>query len=145
MRIYLDNCVFNRPFDKQDQIRIRLEAEAKLHIQNLIQQKRLELVWSYILELENQYNPYVQRRNAIKIWKTIAVIDVLESEEILKFAMEVQKFSINSKDALHIACAIEAESDFFITTDHGIIKKLHNFSQIRIISPLEFIELQATE
>lgn len=30
MRVYLDNCMFNRPFDDQSHIRIRLEAEAKL-------------------------------------------------------------------------------------------------------------------
>ncbi|MFN0197095.1 MAG: PIN domain protein, partial [Planctomycetaceae bacterium] len=33
MRIYLDNCCFNRPFDDQRQIRVRLETEAKLCIQ----------------------------------------------------------------------------------------------------------------
>lgn len=30
MRVYLDNCMFNRPFDDQGHIRIRLETEAKL-------------------------------------------------------------------------------------------------------------------
>ena len=33
MKIYLDNCCFNRPFDDQSQLRIRLESEAKLKIQ----------------------------------------------------------------------------------------------------------------
>jgi len=33
MRIYLDNCSFNRPFDDQTQLRIRLETEAKQLIQ----------------------------------------------------------------------------------------------------------------
>lgn len=37
MKIYLDNCCFNRPFDDQSQIRVRLEAEAKLKIQADIQ------------------------------------------------------------------------------------------------------------
>ena len=32
MRIYLDNCCYNRPFDEQTQLRIRLETEAKLPI-----------------------------------------------------------------------------------------------------------------
>ncbi len=30
MKIYLDNCCFNRPFDDQSQLRILLESEAKL-------------------------------------------------------------------------------------------------------------------
>lgn len=56
MRIYLDNCCFNRPFDDQAQIRIMLEAEAKLKIQDDILQKKFELAWSYILEAENRAN-----------------------------------------------------------------------------------------
>ncbi len=44
--IYLDNCCFNRPFDDQDQTRVRLETEAKLSIQDLVRSKVLRLVWS---------------------------------------------------------------------------------------------------
>ncbi len=29
MKVYLDNCCFNRPFDDQSQLKIRLESEAK--------------------------------------------------------------------------------------------------------------------
>lgn len=32
MRVYMDNCCFNRPFDDQTQTRVRLETEAKLEI-----------------------------------------------------------------------------------------------------------------
>jgi hypothetical protein len=30
LKIYLDNCCYNRPFDNQLQMKIRLETEAKL-------------------------------------------------------------------------------------------------------------------
>jgi hypothetical protein len=36
MMVYLDKCCFNRPFDDQKQLRIRLEAVAKLGIQEKI-------------------------------------------------------------------------------------------------------------
>ncbi len=36
LKIYLDNCVFNRPFDDQSQIKIKLETEAKLYILDFI-------------------------------------------------------------------------------------------------------------
>lgn len=58
MRIYFDNCCFNRPFDDQSQIRIRLESEAKLKIQADIVEEKFELVWSYILDAENKANPF---------------------------------------------------------------------------------------
>ena len=76
MRVYLDNCTFNRPFDDQIQIRIRLETEAKLYIQEKIRDGILELVWSYILDYENLANPFEERRNIIQNWKARALIDV---------------------------------------------------------------------
>ncbi len=86
IRIYLDNCVFNRPFDDQTSIRIKLETEAKLYIQNKIFKNVIELVWSYILEYENEQNPFIERREAIKEWKNLAVLDIEENEIILKRA-----------------------------------------------------------
>jgi hypothetical protein len=62
MRVYLDVCSFNRPFDDQSQLRIRLEAEAKLRIQEEIRAREIELVWSYILDYENDKNTYLERK-----------------------------------------------------------------------------------
>lgn len=58
MKLYLDNCVFNRPFDDQSNIKILLEAEAKLKVQENIRLGLYELVWSYILDYENEKNPF---------------------------------------------------------------------------------------
>ena len=46
MRIYLDVCAFNLPFDDQKHIRVRLEAEAKLFVQQMIRAAKIEIVWS---------------------------------------------------------------------------------------------------
>ena len=35
IKVYLDNCAYNRPFDDQTQVKIALEAIAKQHIQRL--------------------------------------------------------------------------------------------------------------
>jgi hypothetical protein len=67
LRIYLDICTFNRPFDDQNQLKIKLETEAKLFIQKGIMNGSYELVWSYILEYENNLNRFNDRRNAIYI------------------------------------------------------------------------------
>ena len=53
MRIYLDNCCYNRPYDDQLQMRIHLDTEAKLHIQDMVKNNELELVTSYMLDYEN--------------------------------------------------------------------------------------------
>lgn len=65
MRIYLDNCCYNRPYDDQTQLRISLESQAKLHIQDMIKDGKLELVASYVLTYENSRNRFVVKRTAI--------------------------------------------------------------------------------
>ena len=36
MRVYLDNCCYNRPFDPQTDLRIHLETVAKVRVQTLM-------------------------------------------------------------------------------------------------------------
>ena len=137
MRIYLDNCTFNRPFDDQNQLRIKLETEAKLFIQQGITAGIFELVWSYILEYENSQNKYNERRNAIYEWKSIAKVYCTENDKIIEYAENLKRSNIRTKDALHIACSVYTNSDYFITTD----KQLFNLKldDIQIVNPLTFI------
>jgi len=141
MKIYMDNCCFNRPFDDQSKIRIRLETEAKLYIQEKILKKEIELVWSYIIDYENQFNPFIERRNAIEKWKSYAIIDIVETNNILRDAELIQKLGVKSKDAIHVACAIEGKCDYFLSTDDSLLKKLSNFDKIKVLNPLSFLSL----
>ena len=139
MRIYLDNCCFNRPFDDQGQIRIRLEAEAKLFIQQQIMEKRLELAWSYILDFENSANPFPERKTSVARWKSHASVHVLESLELLVLAKELQSLGVAPKDALHVACSIEAKCTYFMTTDDQVLKTLPDYGKIIIINPVSYV------
>ena len=137
MRIYLDNCCYNRPFDDQSQLKIKIETEAKLYIQQEILNGSFELVWSHILEHENDMNPFDMRKTTISDWRTIASICVEENEEILVFAESLLPAGIQPKDALHISCARYSKCDYFITTDKKLINK--SIDGIKIISPIDFI------
>lgn len=137
MKIYLDNCCFNRPFDDQTQLKIYLESQAKLFIQHQIISKEYKLVWSFILEYENSKNPYEIRKSTIIKWKGIAAEVVLQNEEIIKFAEKLNTMGIKSKDALHLACAIFSNSDYFITTDRRLLSL--KIEGIKVINPIDFI------
>ena len=139
MRIYMDNCCFNRPFDDQKQVRVRLEAEAKLDIQNRIHDKQLDLVWSYILDYENLANPFDERKESISRWKPRAMLDVEETPEILDSAQTLVDMGIRNKDALHVACAIAGECTHFLTTDDLVLRKLKSYNRIRVLNPVEFV------
>ena len=139
MRVYLDNCCFNRPFDDQSQARVRLEAEAKLEIQQRIKDKRIELAWSYVLDYENQANPFEERRDVIARWKTAAAVDVEETDAIVQQAREIASRGLRAKDALHVACAMAAGCDFFLTTDDFVVKKMRGFAGIAVMDPTQFV------
>lgn len=66
IKVYLDNCCYNRPYDDQSQIKISLETQAKLYVQHLIVEKKLNLVYSYISRYENSQNSLEIRRSAIE-------------------------------------------------------------------------------
>ena len=140
MKIYLGNCCFNRPFDDQSQLRILLESEAKLRIQENIRSGIFELVWSYILDYENSKNPFRERQEQIIKWRTYSDEDIEESKEILNIAAMNMKYGIKKIDSLHLACAIKANTDYFLTTDDGVIKKATHIQNIQIVDPIGFIK-----
>jgi len=141
MRIYMDNCCFNRPFDDQANIRIRLETEAKLYIQEKIINKEIESAWSYIIDYENHFNPFEERRNTIDKWKSHATIDIVETTDIINNGRLIQNLGVKSKDALHVACAIEAKCDYFLSTDDFLLKKLSGFIKIKSLNLLSFLNI----
>lgn len=139
MNIYLDNCCFNRPFDDQSQIRIKLESEAKLKIQDEIKEGTFKLIWSYILQSENEANPFDERRKSIGVWKKYAIMDISEGPSILEKGSELIQLGLRTKDALHIACAIEAECEYFLTTDDKILNKNSSIMELTITDPIGFV------
>ncbi|MCF8094738.1 MAG: hypothetical protein K9J79_05185 [Desulfobacteraceae bacterium] len=140
MKIYLDNCCFNRPFDDQSQIRIRLEAEAKLKIQEEIQSGRFKLIWSYILDYENSRNPFKERKNLIGSWEKYAMEYIQETPLLIETAKTLNQKNLSKIDSLHIACAITAQCKYFLTTDDKILKKTSLIDQININDPIGFIK-----
>lgn len=140
MKIYLDNCCFNRPFDDQQQLRIRLEAEAKLRIQEAVRSGDLELAWSYILDFENENNPFLDRQERIRQWRTYAKTDCVEDVAVKSKAESLRQKGLRQIDALHMACAIHAGCDYFITTDDRILAKSETITEIAIDDPLGFIK-----
>ena len=135
-RIYLDNCCFNRPYDDQTQTRVRFETQAKLHIQKMVFERKVELVWSYVLKYENSRNPFEAKRSAIAGWEKLSSLFVSMSDEIVATAEKITTTGVKNTDALHVACAIAATCQYFITVD----KRLLGYTDSRIIicNPIEF-------
>ena len=140
MRVYLDNCCYNRPFDEQTQLKVRLETEAKLEIQTLMRVGAVEYVWSDMLIGEIADSPYQDRVEKILPWREGASVYVPVTEEIETRAEELMELGVKSSDAIHLACAEQAECDWFFTVDRGILKKVNQIGKMRVANPLEYVQ-----
>ena len=142
MKIYLDNCCFNRPYDEQVYETTRLEAEAKLFVQEKIHNGTIGLVWSFMLDFENNANPYDNQKESIAEWKQISCENVAAEIAVLERARDVAAiYRVKPKDALHVASAIFAHCDYFLTTDRQLLKKVSSLKEIRTINPIDFIQI----
>ena len=140
MRVYLDMCCYNRPYDDQSQIKVSLETQAKLHIQDLIQKKRLDLVSSYMLRYECGQNPYEMRRNAIMQFidtHAAAYVGLERRKEIEAIAKRIMDTGVKFKDACHVASAVYANCEYFISTDKRLLK--YKTDQIKLVNPIDFV------
>ena len=137
MRIYLDHCAYNRPFDDQNNIKNQLETSAKLYIQDQIKQGKYDLVWSYMSDFENDNNPNIENKKSIQIWENISKYKCKSSQDILIRGSKIREKGIRANDALHIACAIESQCKYFITTDANLTNK--KIEEIKIINPIDFV------
>lgn len=139
MRLYLDLCCFNRPYDDQSQTRIRLETEAKLVIQQKIRDGECELLWSSLLDLENSMNPFEEHMHAIQKWKKLAVLCVMADIPVVKLAREAMSFGIQEYDALHVASAIVGKADIVVSTDDRFIKRMRQFDRVIGMLPVDAV------
>lgn len=140
MKIYMDNCCYNRPYDDQTYIRIHLETEAKLHIQQLVRNGEIDLVTSYMLEYENGKNRFSHKKQAIADFMNANesyYVGINKEAEAKTIAEHIMETGIKSADALHVACAVLAGSDYFITTDDRLLKL--QTEEIQVVTPGEFI------
>ena len=142
-KLYLDMNIYNRPFDDQSQVRIRLETIAIYAILKTIKEKRYSLLWSFMLEFENSLNPDEDIKVEIQMASSLALELINMTDDILIAAKSLESKGIKPRDAIHVACAIKGGADFFLTCDDKLIRKSQLIKdKIIIINPIDFIRVE---
>ena len=124
MRLYLDACCLNRPFDDQSQLRVRLESEAVLALISRVEEEAdWTLLSSTVLEFELAQIPAPQRRARTQKLLSIAREHTFASAtEIARAKSLREAFGFRALDALHLACAETLRADLFLTTDDRLLR-----------------------
>ena len=148
MKIYFDMNIYNRVFDDQTQMRIRFESMAIDILFELIEKKKYELVWSFVLEYENSRNPFIERKLNIISISTLCN-DVIQPNDNIKLIAKdiVMKSNTKGKDALHLASAVYGGCKYFITCDDKFIKAVEKnrdnlkeiIKNIKLYNPIDFL------
>jgi predicted nucleic acid-binding protein len=142
LRIYLDNCCYNRPFDDPTIGTNFIEAEAKIFIQTLVKFGEIDLVYSAISIEELQASTFEDSKTEILEYIRRYAEYYLQTDlhsDIIEITEKIMSTGVKLKDASHTACAIAANSDYLITTDKRLLK--YKDDRIKIINPLDFVAI----
>jgi len=60
---------------------------------------------------------------------------------VIAIKRRLAKPGLATKDALHVASAIEGQAEYFLTTDDKILRKLSHLNEIKVIDPVTFIKI----
>ena len=141
MKVYLDNCCYNRLFDDRANIKNYLEREAVLIVMQKAFEEELEIVGSEILEIEiSKINNIEKRNNVIGVYNALITDTIKVTYEIEKRAAQIRNASnVKAFDSLHLASA-EKCADVLLTTDIKFLNGSQKMSsKIAVKNPVKFV------
>ena len=142
LRIYLDVCCLNRPFDDQRQDRIRLEAEAVLLILGRCEAGAWQWLSSAVVEEEVNNTPSRERRARVRQMLSRSDGTTALTDVAIARAQALKTMGFRTYDALHLACAEQATVDIFLTTDDRVLRIATRHTaqlRVRVANPLAWL------
>lgn len=122
MKVYLDNCCYNRILDDRSYAQIYYERNSVMLILELAEKSTIKIIGSEILVKEMQDNKDSYKRAILQMMYELCSEEIKVSLSVLSRAEEIRNHSnIKYKDSIHLACAEEAGADAFLTTDKKLI------------------------
>ena len=140
MKIYMDVCCLNRPFDDQSQDRIYLEAEAILAILPHCQGGEWLLVTSDIIDYELS-----NLTNQVKLQRIRGICSVAEeritvTQVVKDLSKSFQNGGVKLVDSLHLAlCEIYGITVLLTTDDQFISSAAKLKINTRVINPIVWL------
>lgn len=143
MTIYLNVSCLNRPFDDQDQARIRLEAAAVGVILERVDEGRWIHVSSEMAQLEIAANPDPTRRARVQLLLPDAGHIVKLTPALFARGAAIERLGFKAADALHVAAAEEAAADVLLSCDDRFCRtgeRQRRRLRVAVRNPLKWLE-----
>jgi hypothetical protein len=145
--IYLDYNCFQRGFDDQRQVRIRMEALACEAVFAKAEEGKVQLVWSFMHEDESTLCPFPERKLEAVGLSTLCRTRLGPSEDVRVMALSFQqRVPLSAKDALHLACACFARANILLTCDDEFLRlAAQAASNVEVLNPVEYVRRKEGE
>ena len=150
--IYLDTNVYARPFDDQNQKKIRNETNAFLRIVDWIKNGSLILLGSDILKFEVENVLDSEKHHPIKDYLDLGAKHCESSEDVLNLGKRLQNECwVRARDALHIASAMLGGARYFLSCDDKVtqmkqarcyrrLARAYRREYFSVMNPVLFVE-----
>lgn len=144
MKIYFDNCCYNRPYDNpahKAQANVRREITAIMDAVQVCETSGFPILGSaaVIAEIDDIKN-LEKRKNVRGFYERVVTAELVENENIIARAQELNKQGIKGLDAYHIAFAESANVEYLLTTDIKFEKAAEKlYLKTKVINPINFM------
>lgn len=143
MKVYLDVCCLNRPFDDTTAPRVAIEAAAVLNLLQMIDSGLLADYSSEMAQVEIDRIPDSDRRRKVAslLPPRSRMIDL--SDELLDAANVWVGLKFELADAVHVAAAQSLGADVFLTVGDKLLKRAVRHKArlaMRVINPVNFLQ-----
>ena len=141
LKLYLDNCCYNRPFDDLKQEKINLEARSNRCYLNMYVNNKIIIYKSRVIDYEiSKISNGEKKRQVEDLYDALELENIPYNYDMDKRVDELEKFNIHYMDAYHIAFAESKEVDYFITVDKQLINSSKKANlKIIVINPVDFV------
>ena len=141
MRIYLDNCCYNRILDDRSNSKIYYERNSIMIILELAEKSAIIIIGSEMLIKEIDDTKDAYKKSVLEMLYSLCSEEIIVDKTILNRAEIIRHSSnIKYKDSIHLACAEAANADVLLTTD---IKFMNNSNRIKtytkVMNPNQYL------
>lgn len=142
MRLYLDCCCYNRPFDDSVDNNVSDEGNAVYTIIKRALTNDDIIIGSPMLDKEIDNIKDSQKHFDVKMLYNAASVFVDYDDMIILRSAEIrQNTAIHLADSIHLASAEFGKADIFLTTDLRLIRSCKQLNlKFRVLNPLEYLD-----
>jgi len=143
MKIYLDVSCLNRPFDDQNQSRIRIETAAVTLIFERIDGGLWQHISSEMAEIEIDAIPDNDRQIRVRMLLPGSQAIMKLNKLTFQRAGDLEGLGFKSADAVHVAAAEQANVDVILTCDDRLCRlarRRQRQLRVQVANPVEWLK-----